>query len=328
MVEFAADGRVLSIEEKPARRRARYAVTGLYAFAEALAETGGRLLQVSTDFVFNGTQGHPYRPEQARDPLWIYGASKAAGEGAVEHVLGPSGRCLHRDKPGIERASSQPGAFGPILHWSDAGAASWYDMAVTVSELSLALGLLEQMAVVKPITTARRPIARGGPLAMSLILYWLYISAEVLYKASRYWLLCTPRPRSKIWVTGNWRLTFVFRDGQVFDLDFEDYHRCRCTIRPTPGNSSKGCISSRTLTMALSPPQPNQSPPEASRSLASGVLLKDLSDLASDLWKELESHPDLLQIDLIVGMNQNSSARSKTQRMSSSAWRSLCSIRG
>ena len=30
---------------------------------------------------------------------------------------------------------------------------------------------------------------------MSLILYWLYISAEVLYKASRYRLLCTPRPR-------------------------------------------------------------------------------------------------------------------------------------
>ena len=28
-------------------------------------ETGGRLLQVSTDFVFNGSQGSPYRPEQA-----------------------------------------------------------------------------------------------------------------------------------------------------------------------------------------------------------------------------------------------------------------------
>ena len=27
-----------------------------------------------------------------------------------------------------------------------------------------------------------------------------------------------------IWVNGNWRLTFVFRDGHVFDLDFEDYH--------------------------------------------------------------------------------------------------------
>ncbi len=39
------------------------------AFAEALLETGGRLLQVSTDFVFNGQQGSPYRPEQSRDPL-------------------------------------------------------------------------------------------------------------------------------------------------------------------------------------------------------------------------------------------------------------------
>ncbi|MEX0588169.1 MAG: type II toxin-antitoxin system RelE/ParE family toxin [Cyanobium sp.] len=26
------------------------------------------------------------------------------------------------------------------------------------------------------------------------------------------------------WVNGNWRLTFAFRDGHVFDLDFEDYH--------------------------------------------------------------------------------------------------------
>jgi dTDP-4-dehydrorhamnose reductase len=39
------------------------------AFAEALAATGGRLLQVSTDFVFNGQQGSPYKPEQALDPL-------------------------------------------------------------------------------------------------------------------------------------------------------------------------------------------------------------------------------------------------------------------
>jgi toxin HigB-1 len=25
-------------------------------------------------------------------------------------------------------------------------------------------------------------------------------------------------------VTGNWRLTFRFKDGDVFDLDLEDYH--------------------------------------------------------------------------------------------------------
>jgi dTDP-4-dehydrorhamnose reductase len=36
------------------------------AFAEALLESGGRLLQVSTDFVFNGQQRSPYRPGPRR----------------------------------------------------------------------------------------------------------------------------------------------------------------------------------------------------------------------------------------------------------------------
>lgn len=30
--------------------------------------------------------------------------------------------------------------------------------------------------------------------------------------------------RWSIGVNGNWRLTFAFRDGNVFDLDFEDHH--------------------------------------------------------------------------------------------------------
>ena len=30
--------------------------------------------------------------------------------------------------------------------------------------------------------------------------------------------------RWSIWVNGDWRLTFAFRDGHVFDLDFEDTH--------------------------------------------------------------------------------------------------------
>ena len=46
------------------------------AFAAALEQTGGRLLQLSTDFVFNGSQGYPYFPDQACNPLGVYGATK------------------------------------------------------------------------------------------------------------------------------------------------------------------------------------------------------------------------------------------------------------
>ena len=27
-----------------------------------------------------------------------------------------------------------------------------------------------------------------------------------------------------IWVNGNWRVTFEFRDGNAYVLDYEDYH--------------------------------------------------------------------------------------------------------
>jgi len=30
--------------------------------------------------------------------------------------------------------------------------------------------------------------------------------------------------RWSVWVNGNWRLTFEFRDGQAYVLDYEDYH--------------------------------------------------------------------------------------------------------
>lgn len=30
--------------------------------------------------------------------------------------------------------------------------------------------------------------------------------------------------RWSIWVNGNWRLTFEFRDGYAYVLDYEDYH--------------------------------------------------------------------------------------------------------
>tara|TARA_B100001939_G_scaffold217883_1_gene187481 strand:+ start:953 stop:1138 length:186 start_codon:yes stop_codon:yes gene_type:complete len=34
----------------------------------------------------------------------------------------------------------------------------------------------------------------------------------------------TSKRRWSIWVSGNWRLTFEFDGGNVFVLDYEDYH--------------------------------------------------------------------------------------------------------
>jgi proteic killer suppression protein len=31
-------------------------------------------------------------------------------------------------------------------------------------------------------------------------------------------------PRWSVWVNGNWRVTFEFKDGHAFVLQYEDYH--------------------------------------------------------------------------------------------------------
>jgi dTDP-4-dehydrorhamnose reductase len=66
------------------------------AFAQALGEVGGRLLQISTDFVFNGTQSHPYQPYQPVDPISVYGATKAEGERLVQTALPTTKYCILR----------------------------------------------------------------------------------------------------------------------------------------------------------------------------------------------------------------------------------------
>ena len=78
-------------------------------FAEALQGSGSRILQLSTDFVFNGQQGTPYQPSQPVDPLAVYGASKADGQRAVPDGRGAEGRA------GGLRPSRVCGPVGEIL---------------------------------------------------------------------------------------------------------------------------------------------------------------------------------------------------------------------
>ena len=55
--------------------------------ARAVAEGSGRLVQVSTDYVFDGRATTPYAEDAPMSPASAYGRTKAAGEEAVRAAL-------------------------------------------------------------------------------------------------------------------------------------------------------------------------------------------------------------------------------------------------
>jgi dTDP-4-dehydrorhamnose reductase len=51
-------------------------------------EFGAKLCYLSTDYLFDGASNLPYEPDDSLHPLNVYGASKAAGERAVQEAAG------------------------------------------------------------------------------------------------------------------------------------------------------------------------------------------------------------------------------------------------
>lgn len=169
---------------------------------EALEQTGGKLVHVSTDFVFDGSSSQAYRPGDVRAPISAYGRTKAAGEDHVRegdilvrtawvYAAGGSNFVrtmirLMREREEIGVVSDQVGAptwatslaqtiWGLLardasgtFHHSDAGQTSWYDFAVAIAEEAFAIGLIGKIPQIKPITTCDYPTPAARP-AFSLL---------------------------------------------------------------------------------------------------------------------------------------------------------------
>lgn len=170
--------------------------------AAAARECGARLIQISTDFVFDGAASVPYRPDSATRPLGVYGKSKRDGEQAVLEALPQSSTIVRtawvyaavganflrtmlrvmRSNGAVRVVADQVGtptaarylaealwgiAGNPeirgIHHWTDAGVASWYDFAVAIAEEGRELGLLPAEVTVTPIATADYPTPARRP---------------------------------------------------------------------------------------------------------------------------------------------------------------------
>ncbi|MCX9145749.1 dTDP-4-dehydrorhamnose reductase [Erythrobacter sp. WG] len=169
---------------------------------EAMAATGGKVVHVSTDYVFDGTSPVAYRPEDTRNPQSAYGRTKAEGEdrlrpedllvrtawvyeaGGANFVRTMIRLMNEREELGVVAdqvgsptwatglartlwALVEQGATG-TFHHADDGAISWHDFAVAIAEEAHALGLVKRVPVINPLTTADYPTPARRP-AFSLL---------------------------------------------------------------------------------------------------------------------------------------------------------------
>jgi len=173
---------------------------GAEYLAQAVARYGGRLLHVSTDYVFDGQQNRPYRETDATRPRSVYGRSKLAGEQAVQAALptaivlrtawvyGVRGRNFVKtmlrlaatgqelrvvdDQKGTPTAAAdiaqaiagliQCGTSG-VFHFTAAGETTWCGFATAILEEARRIGFRIRTPSVVPISTGEYPVAAARP---------------------------------------------------------------------------------------------------------------------------------------------------------------------
>jgi len=168
--------------------------------AGAVADYGGQLLHVSTDFIFDGRQSRPYREADAANPLSVYGRSKWEGEQAIRAALPEAtilrtarvygvhgrnfvktilriageGRPLRviddqfgsptwaRDIAGAIKALVQHQARG-TYHYTDAGSTSWHGFATAILAGAAEAGFTLGTTTVEAIPTSGYPTPAARP---------------------------------------------------------------------------------------------------------------------------------------------------------------------
>lgn len=171
-------------EREPDRAMAINAA-GTAQVARAAVRVGARLLYISTDYVFPGTQRYPYSEDDVPAPINAYGLSKWRGEQAVAEsgadalivrtawLYGPMGKNFVKSimraalaQPSLRVVDDQrgsptsvedlaavikataAGSLRGILHVTNRGDCTWYEFArAIVEEMNLDISVL-------PISTA------------------------------------------------------------------------------------------------------------------------------------------------------------------------------
>lgn len=172
---------------------------GAAALARAAHACGAHFTHVSTDFVFDGSASRPIPPDAPVNPLNVYGASKAGGEAAIgtaanalivrtawvygargKNFVGTMLRLAREGRP-LRVVADQVGTptharslaralwrlaeqrVGGIHHHTDAGVASWYDLAHAAVDEASRLGLAPLDVAITPIATTDFPTPARRP---------------------------------------------------------------------------------------------------------------------------------------------------------------------
>ncbi|MFC4058778.1 dTDP-4-dehydrorhamnose reductase [Planomonospora corallina] len=188
-----------AVNEAETREDEALALNGhaVRALAEACAGSGARLVQISTDYVFDGAARAPYPEDAPVSPVNAYGRTKLAGERAVLELLPETGYVvrtawlygsaganfvrtiagLERSRPTVEVVDDQIGqptwtgdvaarvaetvlgeAPAGVYHATNSGRTSWYGLA---KEIFLLLGADPRRVV--PVSSDRYPSPARRP---------------------------------------------------------------------------------------------------------------------------------------------------------------------